>query len=47
LTILYVADNEDNVYVVRRWLGRVGFTTLGARPKTVMSAAGRRDRVPS
>jgi CheY-like chemotaxis protein len=47
LTILYVADNEDNVYVVRRWLGRVSFTTLGARPKTVMAAAGRRDRVPS
>jgi CheY-like chemotaxis protein len=47
LTILYVADNEDNIYVVRRWLGRVGFTTLGARPKTVMPAAGRRDRVPS
>jgi CheY-like chemotaxis protein len=47
LTILYVADNEDNIYVVRRWLGRVGFTMLGARPETVMSAAGRRDRVPS
>ena len=47
MTILYVADNEDNVYVIRRWLGRGGFTTLGARPKTVMSAAGRRDRVPS
>ena len=30
LKILYVEDNDDNVYVVRRWLGRAGFTVLVA-----------------
>jgi two-component system, cell cycle response regulator DivK len=29
--ILYVEDNDDNVYVVRNRLGRAGFTVLVAR----------------
>jgi CheY-like chemotaxis protein len=28
--ILYVEDNEDNIYVLRRRLGRAGFTVLVA-----------------
>ena len=30
MKILYVEDNEDNVYVVRNRLGRLGFTILVA-----------------
>ena len=30
MKILYVEDNDDNVYVVRNRLGRVGFTVLVA-----------------
>ena len=31
MKILYVEDNDDNVYVVRTRLGRAGFTVLVAR----------------
>jgi CheY-like chemotaxis protein len=31
LKILYVEDNDDNIYVVRNRLGRAGFTILVAR----------------
>ena len=30
LKILYIEDNDDNVYVVRNWLGRAGITVLVA-----------------
>lgn len=30
MKILYVEDNEDNIYVLRRRLGRAGFTVLVA-----------------
>jgi CheY-like chemotaxis protein len=46
--ILYVEDNDDNVYVVRNRLGRAGFTVLvatdGAQGLT-MAAAERPDLV--
>lgn len=31
MKILYVEDNDDNIYVVKNRLGRVGFTILVAR----------------
>ena len=30
MKILYIEDNDDNVYVVRNWLGRAGITVLVA-----------------
>jgi CheY-like chemotaxis protein len=46
--ILYVEDNDDNVYVVKNRLGRVGFTVLVAgdgEQGLAMAAAERPDLI--
>jgi CheY-like chemotaxis protein len=46
--ILYVEDNDDNVYVITNRLGRAGFTVLVARDGeqgVAMAAAGKPDLI--
>ena len=43
MKILYVEDNEDNVYVVRRRLTRAGFTILIATDREKALNAGCND----
>jgi CheY-like chemotaxis protein len=48
MKILYVEDNDDNVYVVKNRLGRVGFTVLVAgdgEQGLVMATAERPDLI--
>ena len=48
MKILYVEDNDDNVYVVRNRLGRVGFTVLvavDAEQGLAMATAERPDLI--
>jgi CheY-like chemotaxis protein len=48
MKILYVEDNDDNVYVMRNRLGRVGFTVLvavDAEQGLVMAATERPDLI--
>lgn len=48
LKILYIEDNDDNVYVVRNWLGRAGITVLVAvdgEEGTAMAVAERPDLI--
>lgn len=42
--ILYVEDNDDNVYVISRRLGRAGFTVLVARDGEQGVAMARAER---
>ena len=30
MKILYVEDNEDNIYMLKNWLSRAGFTVIVA-----------------
>ena len=48
MKILYVEDNDDNVYVVRNRLGRAGFTVLvavDAEQGLAMATAERPDLI--
>ena len=48
MKILYIEDNDDNVYVVRTRLGRAGFTVLvapDAEQGLTMAAAERPDLI--